>query len=174
MPLGYVILSKVVPYPLPPVSCSFPEPCLGPQCFLYNLLEGQPENSWSLREKYCIISNPSRCSSPHLPGFLQRVQQQHFSVNPLGQVTGTQCLLEVHLLVASRQGQLGFQGCLPLWELALQAAWAQTLTTLLLKLQTYPQIKSSVHFCGTSGFFASHQFVLKPFTNSYNQDPDPL
>ena len=28
----------------------------------------------------------------------------------LGQVTGTQCLLEVHLLVASLQEQLGFQG----------------------------------------------------------------
>ena len=29
---------------------------------------------------------------------------------------------------------------------ALQAAWAQTVTTLLLKLQTYPQIKSPLHF----------------------------
>ena len=41
--------------------------------------------------------------------FLQHVQQQHLSVNPLGQVTGTQCLIEVHLL-ASLQRQLGFQG----------------------------------------------------------------
>ena len=31
--------------------------------------------------------------------------------------------------------QLGYQGqCLPLWELAMQAIWVQTLTTLLLKL----------------------------------------
>ena len=29
--------------------------------------------------------------------------------------------------------------------------WVQTLTTLLLKLQTYPQIKSSLYFYGTSG-----------------------
>ena len=33
------------PAPFPPVSCSFPEPCLGPQCCLYNLLEGQLEIS---------------------------------------------------------------------------------------------------------------------------------
>ena len=67
------------------------------------------------------------------------------SVLPL---TGTQCLLEVHQL-ASLQRQLGFQGCLPLWELALQAVWAQTFTTLLLKLKTYPWIKSPLHFYGT-------------------------
>ena len=51
----------------------------------------------------------------------------------LGQMTGTQCLLEVYLL-ASLQGQLGFQGCLPFWEIAWQAIWAQILTTLLLKV----------------------------------------
>ena len=73
------------PAPFTPVSCSFPKPCPGPQCCLYNLLEGQPENSWPLGGKYCII-------------------------------------------------------------LALQAVWAQTLTTLLLKLQAYSQIKSPLHF----------------------------
>ena len=62
---------------LPPslVSCSFPEPCPGPQCCLYNLLEGQPENSWPLGGKYCIISKPTRYSGLHLPCFLQHVQQ---------------------------------------------------------------------------------------------------
>ena len=92
-------------------------------------------------------------------------------MNPLGQVTGSQCLLEVHLLVTSIQGQLGFQGqCLPLWELALKAVWAQTLTTLLLKLQTYCQIKSPFHFYGTSGLlplinlFLSH--LLTPTTRT--------
>ena len=112
MPLGYVILSKVVPCPL--LSCfhepAFPEPCLDPQCCLYNLLEGQPENSWPLGEKYCIISNLSRYSDLHVPRFLEHVQQQPFSVNPLGRATGIQCPLEVHLWAASLQGQLGFQG----------------------------------------------------------------
>ena len=165
---------KLCPAPFPPVSCSFPEPHPGPQCCLYNLLEGQPENSWPLGEKSCTMSNPSRYSGLHLPCFLQYVQQQHLSVDPLRQVTGTQCLLEVHLLVASLQGQLGFQGwCLPLWELARQAIWAQTLTTLLLKLQTYSWIKSPLHFCGTSGLFP-HQFVIKPLTNCCNQDPATL
>ena len=57
---------------------------------------------------------------------------------------------------------------MPLWELALQAVCAQTLTTLLLKLQTYPWIKSPLHFYGTSGLlflinlFLSH--LLTPTT----------
>ena len=56
-----------------------------------------------------MISNPSRYSGLHPPCFLQHVQHQHLSVNSLGQETGTQCLLEVHLL-ASLKRQLGFQG----------------------------------------------------------------
>ena len=93
-------------------------PTQGPQCCFYNILEGQPKNSWPLGGKYCVISNPSRYSGFYLSYFLQHVQQQHLFVNLLGQGTGTQCLLEVHLL-AALQGQLHFQGqCLPLWELA--------------------------------------------------------
>ena len=59
---------------------------------------------------------------------------------------------------------------MPLWELACQAVWAQTLTTLLLKLQTYPWIKSPLHFYGTSGLlplinlFLSH--LLTPTTRT--------
>ena len=67
--------------------------------------------------------------------------------------------------------QLGFQGkCLPHWELALLEVWAQTLATLLLKLQTYTQIKSTFHFYTTSGLlllislFLSH--LLTPTTNT--------
>ena len=75
---------RLCPAPFPPVSSSFPQPHPGPRCCLYNLLEGQPENSWPLGGKYCTISNPSRYSGLHLPGFLQHVQHQHLSVNPLG------------------------------------------------------------------------------------------
>ena len=96
---------KLCPAPIPPFSCSFPEHLPGP----HSLLEGQPENSWPLGGKYCVISNPSRYSGLCLPCFLH-VQQQHLSVDLLQQVTGTHCLLEVHLLVASPQGQLGFWG----------------------------------------------------------------
>ena len=39
MPLGYVILSKVVPCPLPSFFMLFPEPHPDPQCCLYNILE---------------------------------------------------------------------------------------------------------------------------------------
>ena len=109
---------KLCPAPFPPVSCSFHEPHPGPQRWIYNLLVEQPENSWPLGRKYCIISNSTR--GLHLPCFLQHVWQHHLSVNPLGWVAGTVCLLEVHLLVASLQGQLGFQGqCLSLWGLTL-------------------------------------------------------
>ena len=85
-----VILSKLCPAPFPPVSGSFLEPCPGPQCCLYNFLEGQPENRWPLGGKYCIISNPSRYSGLYLLCFLQQVKQHHLSVNLLGWVTGTQ------------------------------------------------------------------------------------
>ena len=101
---------------------TLPEPRLDPQCCLYNLLEEQPKNSWPLGGKYCIISNSSRYSGLPLPCFLQHAQQQNLSENPLRWVTVTQCLLEDHLLVASLQGQLGFQGQrLPFLELPLQA-----------------------------------------------------
>ena len=132
-PWAMSFFQKLCPALFPPVSCSFP----GPTVLPYSLLEGQPENSWPLGGKYCVISSPSRYSGLHLPCFLQHVKQEYLSVNMLGWVTGTQCLLEVHQL-ASLQRQLGFQGCLPLWELALQVVWAQTLTTLLLKLLTNP------------------------------------
>ena len=51
-----------------------------------------------------------------------------------------------------------------------QAVWAQTVDTLLLKLQTYPQIKTPLHFYGTFGLlpfislFLSH--LLTPMTRT--------
>ena len=88
-PWAMPLFQKLCPALFLPVSHSFPEPHPGPQCCLYNLLEGQPENSWSLGKKYCVIFNLSRYSGLHLPCFLQHVQQQHLSLNPLGWVTGT-------------------------------------------------------------------------------------
>ena len=88
--LSHSFKSYALP-PFPPVSCSFPDPCPGPQCFLYNLLVGQPENRQPLGGKYYIISNPSRDSGLHLPHFLQHVQQQHLSVGLLGWVTHNTC-----------------------------------------------------------------------------------
>ena len=45
-PWAVSFFQKLCLGPFPPVSCSFPEPLTGLQCCLYNLLEGQPENSW--------------------------------------------------------------------------------------------------------------------------------
>ena len=128
---------------------------------LYIHLSGQPENSWPLGGKYCIISDPSRDSGLHLPCFPQHVCQQHLSVNLLGWVTGPQCLPEVHLLVASLQGQLGFQGqWLPLWELGLQ--------TVSSKATNMPLDQISTPLLLNIWSVASYHFVRKPLTNSYN------
>ena len=62
---------KLCPAPFPPISCSFLEPLPGPQCCLYNLLEGQPENSWPLEREilYNIQSlQVFRPSSSMFPG----------------------------------------------------------------------------------------------------------
>ena len=108
------LFQKLCSAPFLPVSFSFPEPLPGPQFCLYKLLEGQPENSWTLGGKYYIISNPSRYWGLHLPCFLQHVQQQHLSVNLPGQATSSQCLLVWHPFqshqLTSLQRQLGFQG----------------------------------------------------------------
>ena len=63
----------------PLVSCPFPELRLGLQCCLYSLLEGQPENSWSLGGKYCIISTPSSYSGLHPPCFTTCVKSAFLS-----------------------------------------------------------------------------------------------
>ena len=111
-PWPMLFFQNLSPAPICHVSWSFCEPHPGPQCCFYNLLAGQPENSWPLGQKYYIIFNSSRYSGLHLLCFLQHVCQQHVSVNQLGRVKGTQCLLEVHLWVASFQVQLDSQGTL--------------------------------------------------------------
>ena len=122
-PWAMASFQKLCPAPFPPVSCSFPEPCLGPQCCLYNLVVGQPENSWPLGGKYCIISNPS--IGFHLPCFLKHAQKQHISVDQLWRVTGTNTCQKSTCWSHPSNWQLIFL----LWDLAPQAIWAQSLTT---------------------------------------------
>ena len=148
MPLGYAIFFKNCALPLSLLFHAYFLSCLGPQCCLYNLLEGQPESIWPLGEKHCIISNPSRYSGLYLPCFLQHVWQQHLSVNRLRQWQA-QMPRSPSVGISSRAvGPPGIS--FPLWELALKAVWTQILTTFSLKLQTYPRIKSPLHFYGTS------------------------
>ena len=170
----FIKFQKFFPAPFPPVSYSFTETHPGPQYCLYNLLEGQPESSWPLGEKYCVISNLFRYSGLHCPCFLQYVQQQHLSVTLLGWVTDTQCLLEVYLLVAPLQGQLGFRimfatlGVSPAGCLGPNPYYPSSKVTDI----SLDQISTLLLW--TIWSFASHQFVLKPLTNSYNQDPATL
>ena len=172
MPLGYVIFQKLCPGPFPSVSCSFPEPLTGPQCCLYNLLEGQPENSWPLGGKYYIISNSSRYSDLHLPCFLQHVYQQRLSVNLLGWTTGPQSLLEVHHVGGIPSRAVGLPGTMfatlgvnPASCLGPNPYHPSPKVTNIIPDQTSTPFLGSV---------ASYQFVLKSLTNSYNQDPAPL
>ena len=64
---------KLCPVPFHSVSCSFQEPHLGPQCFIYNILVGQTENSLLLGGKYCIKPNASIDSGLYPPGVLQHM-----------------------------------------------------------------------------------------------------
>ena len=48
---------------------------------------------------------------------------------------------------------------------SLKAFWTQTLTTLLLKLQTYPWIKSPLHFYETSGLLSLINLFLSQLLN---------
>ena len=82
-----------------------PHLCL--QCCLYNLMGGQPENSWPLGGKYCVISNPSGHSGLHLPCFLQHLQHQHLSVKRLGWVTGTPTCSSVGGILSRETGLPG-------------------------------------------------------------------
>ena len=148
-PWAISFFQNLCPATFAPVSVLYSWPHLGPQCCLYNLLEGQPESIWPLGEKHCIISNPSRYSGLYLPCFLQHVWQQHLSVNRLRQWQA-QMPRSPSVGISSRAvGPPGIS--FPLWELALKAVWTQILTTFSLKLQTYPRIKSPLHFYGTSG-----------------------
>ena len=149
--------------------------CLGPQCCLYNLLEGQPENNWPLGGKYYIISNPSRDSGLHLPCFLLYVQQQHLSVNPLGQVTGTQMPARSPSVGGIPSRAIGLPGTT---FATLEASPTGHLDPNPYhpspKVTNIPPDQISTPLLWAIWSVASYQFVLKPLSNSYNQDPAPL
>ena len=161
---------KFCPTCFPVGSCSFLEPCPGPQSCLYNLMKGQPENSRPLGEKYCIISNPSRHSGLHLPCFLQ----QHLSVNTLVWVTGPQCLLEVIYIGGIISRSTGLPGIMfatlgvsPVDHLAPNTYHPSKVTNI-------PSDQISTLILWNIWSIASYQFVLMPLTNSYKHDPVPL
>ena len=71
--------------------------------------------------------------------------------------------------------EIGLLGLiLTLSESALQVVWAQTLTILLLKLQTYSWIKSPLHFYGTSGVLPLTNLFLNHFLTPITMRFSPL
>ena len=83
-------------------------------------------------------------------------------------------LLGVHLLVASLQGQLGFQGqCLPL-GVNPSGCLGPNPYHPSPKVTSIPLDQISTPFLWNICSVASYQFVPKPLTNSYNHDLPPL
>ena len=173
-PWAMSFFQKLYPAPFPPVSCSFPEPHLGPQCCLYNLLEGQPENSWPLGAKYCIIFNPSWYSGLHFPCFLQHAQQQHLSepTRSGDRHTMPARTPSVGGIPSRAIGLLGVMfatlGVSPAGRLGPNPYHPSP------KVSNIPLDQISTPFLRNIQSVASYQSVLKPLTNSYNQDPAPL
>ena len=172
-PWAMSFFQKLCPAPFPPVSCSSSEPNPGPQYCLYYLLEGQPENSWTLGGKYCIISNPSTYSGLHLPVSTcataaslsgpARVGDRHtmparspYVGGVPSRAIGLPRIMFVTLGV-SPAGRWGPNSCQP-----------------SPKVTNIPPDQTSTPLLWNIWSIASYQFVPKPFTNSYNWNPAPL
>ena len=173
-PWAMSFFQKLCPAHFPPISCPFPEPHPGPQCCLYNLLEGQPENSWPLGREilYNIQSlQVFRPSSSMFPG----------TCATSASVRGPTRAGDGHTMPA-RSPSVG----LPSKAIGLPGIMFATLGVSPAgrlgpnpyhpspKVTNTPQDQISTPLLWTIWSVASYQFVLKPFTNSYNQDPAPL
>ena len=162
---------KLCPAPFPPFSCSFPEPCTGSQCCLYNLLEVQPESILPLGGKYCIVSNPSR-DSGLLPCFLQHV---HCSYNRFIEPArvGDRHTMSARSPsvgdISSRE--IGLPGIMSP-TLRVSSAGPNPCHLSPKVTNIFPNQISSLLLWNIWSI-ATYQFVLKPLTNSYNQDPAP-
>ena len=171
MPCAMSSFQKLCPAPFPPVSCSFPEPRPGPQCCLYNLLEGQPENSWSLEGNTAYYAIP-------------------LDIQPSSSMFPTTCATSASLSEPAGAGDRHTMsarspsvGGIPSRAIGLTGIMAATLgVSPAGPLGPNPYHPSPKHTPGSNlhpllwntWSVASYQFVLKPITNSYNQDPSPL
>ena len=151
-PWAMSFFQKLGPSPFTAIPCSFPEPVLGPQCCLYNLLEGQLENSRPLGEKYCNDIQsflrfrpsssifPTTCSTTAPLSELAREGDRHAIPARSPSVGG----------IPSRAIQLpgimfATLGVSPAGHLGLNPYHPSP------KITTQPWIKSPLHFYATSG-----------------------
>ena len=168
-PCSMSFFQKLCSAPFPPVSCSFLSPILTHNVASIIFWRDNQKIACPWGGECCIIATPSRYSGLHLPCFLQHVQQQHLSVNLVGWETGTQCLLQVHLL-ASLQGT-GLQGT-TFATLGVSPAGhlGQNPYRPSPKVKNIAPIISPLHFYGISGLlplidlFLSH--LLTPTTRT--------
>ena len=163
-PWATPFFQKLCPAPFPPVSRSFLEMFV-PQCCLYNLLEGQPENNWPLGGKYCIISNPSRYSGLHLPYFFFATCATTTSLGEHIKMVDRHTMPARSPPVGISSREIGLPGISFAIEGVSPAGCqiqilTQIHTTFLLKLQIYPWIKSPLHFYGISGLLSLNNLFL--------------
>ena len=171
MPLCYVILSKVVLCPLPSSFTLFSSAPSGPTVsplqsyggttrkqlalgreILYNIQSLCP--SFSMFPTTCATS--TSLSEPARAGDRHTVPARSPSVGIPSKAIGLPGIMCATLGV-SPTGRLGPNPYHP-----------------SPKVTNIPLDQSSLHFYGTFGLLPLNKFVLKPITNSYNQDPAPL
>ena len=132
----------------------------------------KPENSWPLGRKYCITSNPSRDSGLHLPCFLQQMWQQHLSVNPVGQVTGTQMPARSPSVSGIPSRAIGLpRTTFATLEVSPTGHLCPNPYHPSPKAANIPPDQISTPLLWNSWSLASYHFALKPLTNSYNLPP---
>ena len=172
-PCSLSFFQKLCPAPFSPVSCSSRVPPR-PTSLPLQSSGGTAKKSWPLRGKYYIISNPSRCfqaflfhvsyncaTTASLSGPVRAVDRHTMPARSpsVGIPSGAIGLLKIVFatLGASPAGHLGPNPC-----------------HLSPKVTNIPLDQISTPLLWNIWSVASYQVVLKPLTNSYNQDPAPL
>ena len=173
MPLCYVILSKVVPCPLPScfmlLSSAPSRPTMLPlqsggttrkqlalgREILYNTQSLQIfRPSSSMFPTTCATS--TSLSEPTRVGNSHKMPTRSPSVDIPSKAIGLPGIMFATLGVSPA-------GCL-----------GPNLYHLSPKVTNTPWINSPLHFYGTFGLLPQNKLVIKPVTNSYNQDSTPL
>ena len=152
------LFQTLCPAPFPPVSSSFPEPRPSPQCCLYNLLDGQPENSCPLGGKYCITQSLwiFRSSSSTFPATCATMA----SLSEPAKVGDRHTVPARSPSIGIPSKAIGLPGImLATLGISLAGHLGPNPYHLSPKLTNIPQIKSPLHFYGT--------FDLLPLINLF-------
>ena len=172
-PWAMSFFQKLCPDSFLPVSCSFPESHLDPQCSLYNFLEGQPENSpWERK----TIQYPSPLDSQAFIFMLPTTCETTASLNGPARVGDGHTMPARSPSVGGIPSRaIGIPGIMfailrvrPIDHLDPNPYHPSS------KVTNIPPDQISTPLLRNIWSVASYQFVFKPLTSSYDQDPTPL